>query len=114
MSNSISTKPSKYCSGDFNLQSMQVINNENHKQECLLDESIYNTPITVVINETKDDCLVDVYLNCQNLFQFNIFMGSRLLILIGYMIFKLPLWDVIMMPMSTVSFLEKLVCAFFT
>ena len=33
MSNSTSTKPSKYCSGDFNLRSMQVISNENHKEE---------------------------------------------------------------------------------
>ena len=84
MSNSISTKPLKNCSGDFNLRSMQAINNKNQKEEkeksnkkeCHLDGSIYNTPIKVVIDEIKDDCLVDVYLNCQNLFQFTVFMGN--------------------------------------
>lgn len=41
----------------------------------LRDRSIYNTPIKVVIDEITDDSVADVYLNCQNLFQFSILMG---------------------------------------
>ena len=58
MSYSISAKPPKHYSGDFNLKSMQIINKENHKEEkeksneieCHLDRSIYNTSVKVVID----------------------------------------------------------------
>ena len=51
---------------------------------------------------------VDVYLNWCNWFQFLIFEGGLLVILIDCMIFQSPFLDVTRMSMSAVSFLSNL------